>query len=156
MSDHRVLSTSLAEMESSCWRWENEAKGSVERMARGKAKRDATRHDAQMAHMDADATGSARAKVEFKLARVQNALAVAEEARRKADDEVSRLIDERTSLLLELMTCKDEISAIWAEALKENEALREAYDEGFNVIFNYGYGFCAFEHNICGRQPEGS
>ena len=83
-----------------------------------------------MAHMDADAAGSAGAKVEFKLARVQNALVVAKEARRKEDDEVSRLMEERISLLLELGTRKDEISAIWAEALKENEALREAYEEG--------------------------
>ena len=72
------------------------------------------------------------------------------------DDEVSRLTDERISLLLELRTCKDEISAIRAEALKENEALREAYEEGFNVIFNYGYGCYAFTHNICGSQPGGS
>ena len=34
--------------------------------------------------MDADAAGNARAKVESKLARVQNALKVVEEARRKA------------------------------------------------------------------------
>ena len=44
--------------------------------------------------------------------------------------------------------------AIWVEALKENEALREAYVEGFDVIFNYGYGCCAFAHNICRSQPE--
>ena len=44
--------------------------------------------------------------------------------------------------------------AIQAEALKENEALREAYEEGFDVIFNYGYGCCAFAHNMRGRQPE--
>ena len=70
-----------------------------------------------MACMDADAAGNAKARVESELARVQNALAVAEEARQKADDEVSRLTDERVSLLLELGTCKDEISAIRAEAL---------------------------------------
>ena len=57
-----------------------------------------------MARMDADAANSVRAKVESKLGRVQNSLAIAEEARRKADDEVS--------LLLELGTCKDEMSAI--------------------------------------------
>ena len=43
---------------------------------------------------------------------VQNALAVAKEARLKADDEVSCLTDERVSLLLELGTCKDKMSAI--------------------------------------------
>ena len=104
--------------------------------------------------MDADATGSARAKVEFKLSRVKNALGVVEEARRKVDGEVSRLIDERVSLLLELGTCKDEISVFLAEARKENVGLREAYEEGFDVIFNYGYGCCDFERNICGSQTE--
>ena len=37
---------------------------------------------------------------------------VAEEARRKAKDEASHLADEQVSLLLELGTCKDEVSAI--------------------------------------------
>ena len=50
-------------------------------MARGEAERDATRHDALMARMDADEAGSAKAKVESELARVQNALDVIEEAR---------------------------------------------------------------------------
>ena len=92
--------------------------------------------------------------MESKLARVQNALAVSEEARRKAEDEASRLATEGVSLLLELGTCKDEGSAIRVEALKEKKALEEAYEEGFDVIFNYGYGCCAFAHNICGSQPE--
>ena len=118
-------------------------------MARAKAERDSAHHDASMARMDADAAGSARTKVESEFSRVQNSLAVAEEARRKAKDEASHLADERVSLLLEIGNCKDEVSAIWAEALKEKEALREAYEEGFDVIFNYGYGCCAFAHNIC-------
>ena len=154
ISYNRVLSASLVEAESSSQRWENEARGRVERMARAKVERDAARYVALMARMDVDVAGSARAKVESELARVQNDLAAAEEARRKADDEVSRLTDERVSLLLELGTCKDEMSAIRAEALKEKEALRKAYEEGFDVIFNYGYGCYAFAHNICGSQLE--
>ena len=70
VSDHRALSASLAEAESSSRRWENEANESAEKMARAEAKRDTARHDASMARMDADATGSARAKVESELARV--------------------------------------------------------------------------------------
>ena len=126
ISDHNVLSASLAEAESSSRHWENEAKGSVERMAYAKTERDVARHDALMSCMDADAAGNARARVESKLARVQSALAAVEEARRKADDEISHLTNERVSLLLELRTCKDEISTIQEEALRENEALREA------------------------------
>ena len=57
-------------------------------------------------------------------------------------------------MLLELGTCKDEVSAIRAEALKEKKGLEEAYEEGFDVIFNYGHDCCAFAHNICGSQPE--
>ena len=57
---------------------------------------------------------------------------------------------EGVSLLLELETSKDEVSALQAQALKEKKAMKEAYEEGFDVIFNYGYGCCAFAHNICG------
>ena len=123
-------------------------------MVQAEAERDTARHDASMARMDADAAWNAREKVESELAQVQNTLAVAEEARQKTEDEASRLADERVSLLLELGTCKDEVSTIRAEALKEKRALEEAYEDGFEVIFNYGYGCCAFAHNICGSQPE--
>ena len=44
-----------------------------------------------MARMDANAAESASAKVESELARVQNALAILEEAKWKAEDEASRL-----------------------------------------------------------------
>ena len=27
------------------------------------------------------------------------------------------------------------------------------FDASSDVIFNYGYGCCAFAHNICGREP---
>ena len=83
VSDYKALSASLAKVESSSQHWENEAKESIEKMARAEAKRDAARHDASMARMDSDATGSARVKVEFELSRVQNALAVVQEAMRK-------------------------------------------------------------------------
>ena len=107
-----------------------------------------------MARMDADTVGSTSAKMESELARVQHALAVVEEARWNAEDKASRLADERVSLLLELGTCKDEVSTIRVKALKKKEDLREAYEEGFDVIFNYRYGCCDFTHNICGSQPE--
>ena len=99
-------------MESRSQRWENVVKERFEKMARAEAERDTACHDA-------NAVGNARAKVESELARVQNVLAIAKEARQKAKDEASRLADERVSSLLELGTCKDELSAIRAEALKE-------------------------------------
>ena len=153
VSNHSVLSASLVEVESRSQRWEKEAKEGVEKVAREEAERDATRYEASMAHMDVDVAGSAKEKVKSELARVQNALAVTEEARRKAEDKASRLAVDRVSLLLELGTSKDEVSALQAQDLQEKKALEEDYEEGFDVIFNYGYGCCAFAHNICGSQP---
>ena len=74
-------------------------------MARAEVERDVAHHEDSMACMDADAAGSARAKVESELSRVQNAL---------AKDEASCLAIERVSLLLELGTSKDEVSTLQA------------------------------------------
>ena len=52
--------------------------------------------------------------MESELARVQNALAVSEEARKKVEDKANHLAVERISLLLELGTSKDEVSTIRA------------------------------------------
>ena len=95
----------------------------------------------------------ARRKVEFELDGVQQALAAFGEAWWKAKEEANRLTDEQFSLLLELGASKDELSAFWAEAFKENKALEEEFDADFDVIFNYGHGCCAFAHNICGSKP---
>ena len=153
VSDHRALSASLAEVESNSRRWDKEAKEGIERAAQAEAEKDAARHEDSMASIDADAAGSARVKVESELARVQNALAASEEARRKAEDKDSCLSVERVFLLLELGSSKDEVSALQAQALKKKKALEEAYEEGFDVIFNYGYGCCALAHYICESEP---
>ena len=60
-------------------------------MSRAEAERDAARHEALMARMDADAVWSAK---------VQHALAILEKARRKAKDEASILAIERVSFLI--------------------------------------------------------
>ena len=68
--DQKALSASLMEAEVSLLCWESEAKEVVERAVRVEAERDATRHKASMAKLDAKATGSVRAQVESELARV--------------------------------------------------------------------------------------
>ena len=80
-------------------------------------------------------------------------MATSGEAWRKAEKEASCLTDERVSLILELGASKDELSAFRAEASKEKKALEAEFDTSFEVIFNYGYGCCAFAHNICGSEP---
>ena len=80
-------------------------------------------------------------------------MAASKEARRKAENEASLLAYERVSLLLKLEASKDELAGVRAEAAKEKKAVEEAFDAGFDVIFNYGYGCCTFAHDICGSEP---
>ena len=111
---HSALSASVAKAESRSQCWEKEAKEGVKKVARAKEERDSDLHEASMAHMDVDAGRSARVKVESELASVQNALAILEKAKWKAEDEASCLTVERVSLLLELRISKDEVSALQA------------------------------------------
>ena len=87
------------------------------------------------------------------MAEAQRALAASEEAQWKTGDEAIRLADERVSLLLELRASKEELIGVRGEDSKEKKALEKDFDEGFEVIFNYGYGCCAFAHNICESKP---
>ena len=54
---------------------------------------------------------------------------------------------------MELGASKDELPGVRAKASKEKKALEKAFNEGFEVIFNYCYGYCAFAHNIFGSEP---
>ena len=76
------------------------------------------------------------------------------EACRTTGEEVSHLTEERVSLLIELRASKEELSTFHAEVTKERKALEVEYDAGFEAIFNYGYGCCAFADNICGSKPK--
>ena len=155
-------------------RWELEAKEAVDRAARAKAERDATRHEETMARLEIDATGNARAQMESELARVQCALIASEGVRQKAKSELDfvqqalvvvgeafwmteeenfRLTDERLSLIMELEASKEELLAFQAKMTKEREAMEAEFDASSDVIFDYGYGCCAFAHNICGSKP---
>ena len=103
----------------------------------------------------------ARAKLEGELARVKDALATAEEAkaiakedRCKVESEATRLEVDRTFLLLELGTVKDEVSSLLSQAGKDKEAMEEEYQKALEVIFAYEYGCCVFKHNIYGDRPE--
>ena len=57
-------------------------------------------------------TGDVKAQEEKELARVQDALVVANEDRHKAEVEASHLEVERTSLILEIRVGKDEVSSL--------------------------------------------
>ena len=116
--------------------------------------RDEAKNEAQVAWLAVVAAGDAKARVEDDLARVQEALVVAEEVRFKAEVEIAHLEVERISLLLELGATKDEVSSFQSQAGKDKEAMEEDYQKALELIFSYGYGCCVFKHNIGGDQPK--
>ena len=95
-----------------------------------------------------------KARAEDKLAKVQGALAVTEEVRRKVEAEVTFLEVERTSILLEVGVTKDELSSFQSQAGKDKAAMEEDYQKVLEPIFAYGYGSYMFKHNICGDQAK--
>ena len=133
VSKHQDLDASLAKEKSKSKHWEREAK---------------------VARLVENAVGDAKARENKDLTRVQEALAAVEEGRLKAEAETTRLEVERTSLLLELRTTKDEVSSIISHASRDKEVIEEEYQKALEVIFAYGYECCVFKHNICGDHPE--
>ena len=75
------------------------------------------------------------------------------EARRKAKEDNGRLTNERLSLLMELRATKDDFEAFWERTSSEKTTMEAEFDASSDVNFNYGYGYCAFAHNICGSVP---
>ena len=120
---------------------------------RGEAK-----EEAQISQLAVVAAGDAKAWAEDNLGRVRDALAVAKEAKRKAEVQIDCLEVEQMSLLLELWVEKDEVSSLQSQAGKDKEAMEEDYQKALEVIFAYGYECSMFKHNICESQlevPEG-
>ena len=75
------------------------------------------------------------------------------EACRKAEEEICQLTDERLSLIIEVGACKEELPTFQVKATVEREAMEAEFDASSDVIFNYGYGCCAFGHDIRGSKP---
>ena len=111
----------------------------------------------------------------MKLARVQNALAFTEEARRRAEfdhgaaqealvatgeackkakEENSHLVEEKLALVIELGAIKEDFVSFREKASVDREMMEAAFDSRCDTLFNYGYGCCAFAHDILGSKPE--
>ena len=174
LSTQESLDASLKEVQMTAQRLELEVKEAEDKVARAKAKRDTARHKTAMARLEIEATGNAQAQVESELSRVQcalatseggrlkaeseldsvrQALATANEACQKAEEENSSLTDERLSLVMELGATKEDFVAFWEKSFAEKSALEAEFDASGDVIFNYGYGCCAFAHDIRGSKP---
>ena len=60
---------------------------------------------------------------------------------------------ERLSLVMEMGAIKEDFTAFREKSSAEKSALEAKFDASGNGILNYGYGCCAFAHNIRGRKP---
>ena len=161
MTERKMQSSSLKEVELACRRLELGTKESAERDAQAEAERDAARHEAAMAKLEIEGAANTRAQVESELTRVQSALAYAEGARvkaeseseaahkalslareacTKAEEENNSLTDEQLSLILELGTLKDDFSALREKVVADREAMEAEFDASGDTLFNYGYG----------------
>ena len=81
MDEREMQSASLKKAELECSRLELEARESAERAIRAEAERYTTCHEAAMAKLATEGAVNTRAQIQSDLARVQRALALAEEAR---------------------------------------------------------------------------
>ena len=117
-------------------------------------KRDEAKQEAKVARLAAVATSEAKGRAKDDLTKARDALAAAEEDGRKLEAEVTRLVVDQTSLLLELKAFKDEVSSLHSHVGKDKEAMEEDYQEALEHIFVYGYECCALKHNIRGDRPR--
>ena len=168
MAEREMHSASLKKFELACRCLELEARESVERATRAEAERDMARHEAAMAKLVAEGAINTWAQLESELARVQSALVLAKEARRraefehgaaqkalkKAEEENDHLADEKVALIIELGALKDDFTTFRDKAAADREAIEVEFDSNRDTLFNYGYGCCAFMHNICGSKPQ--
>ena len=84
----------------------------------------------------------------------QEALAIAGEACKKAEEENNLLADERLALVMELGTIKDDFATFREKAVTNRETMEAEFDSNGDALFNYGYGCCVFTHNICRSKPQ--
>ena len=49
---------------------------------------------------------------------------------------------------------KDDFATFREKATTDREAMKAEFDSSGDTLFNYGYGCCAFTHNICGSKPQ--
>ena len=55
---------------------------------------------------------------------------------------------------MELGATKDDFAAFRDKSSAERSALEAEFDASSDVIFNYGYGCCAYAHDIRGSKPK--
>ena len=175
MAEWELQVASMKQAKLKCRCLELEARESADRAARAEAERDTARHEVAMAKLTAEGALNTQVQIESKLVRVQNALALAEEAHqnsefdhgtaqgalaamgeayKKAKEENSHLEEEKLALVIELGAVKDDFAVFQEKDVVDREILEDAFDSSGDTLFNYGYGCCTFAHNICRSKPK--
>ena len=149
----QVLEASLEEAKFEAKRWEGLAGGEAERASRAEGERDAARREASTSRLAAEAAGDAKARVDDELARVRISLINEEERGREAKAEIARLKVEYASLQSSLEEHQREAAVRRSQEEVERKKTKEDYLRCLEDAFAYGYGCCAFAHNIRNDQP---
>ena len=149
----QALEASLEEAKFEAKRWERLAGGEAERASRAEGERDAARCEASTSRLAAEAAGDAKARVDDELARVRISLISEEERGREAKAEIARLKVEYASLQSSLEEHQREAAVRRSQEEVERKKTKEDYLRCLEDAFVYGYGCCAFAHNIRNDQP---
>ena len=149
----QALEASLEEAKFEAKRWERLAGGEAERASRAESERDAARREASTSRLAAEAAGDAKARVDDELARVRISLISEEERGREAKAEIARLKVEYASLQSSLEEHQREAAVRRSQEEVERKKTKEDYLRCLEDAFVYGYGCCAFAHNIRNDQP---
>ena len=149
----QALEASLEEAKFEAKRWERLAGGEAERASRAEGERDAARREALTSRLAAEAAGDAKARVDDELARVRISLISEEERGREAKAEIARLKVEYASLQSSLEEHQREAAVRRSQEEVERKKTKEDYLVCLEDAFVYGYGCCAFAHNIRNDQP---
>ena len=149
----QALEASLEEAKFEAKRWERLAGGEAERASGAEGERDAARREASTSRLAAEAAGDAKARVDDELARVRISLISEEERGREAKAEIARLKVEYASLQSSLEEHQREAAVRRSQEEVERKKTKEDYLGCLEDAFVYGYGCCAFAHNIRNDQP---
>ena len=149
----QALEASLEEAKFEAKRWERLAGGEAERASRAEDERDAARREASTSRLAAEAAGDAKARIDDELARVRISLISEEERGREAKAEIARLKVEYASLQSSLEEHQREAAVRRSQEEVERKKTKEDYLGCLEDAFVYGYGCCAFAHNIRNDQP---
>ena len=93
-------------------------------------------------------------RAELERGAPQEVSVAAREACKKEEEENGHLADEKLAFIIEIEALNDDFTAFRKKDAVNREVMKAEFDSSGVTLFNYGYGCCAFMHNICGSKPQ--